>query len=380
MVAGIFISFDFTINKMIFTEARSYNELLPSLGFDEIHVFDFDEKASNIIEEFTFKFTYHKITSYEDFHLFTKADVLFTWQWHQEFRKMKIVKKQVDVYKILSDYTNVLKRKIYFRICDTRHFMRDYKYMIEQFTVSKLFQEVNGSKLFSLTNTDIMNYDLCYYICNGSRTICDWSWKTLRHAMPFLEVEQIQEHTTYISDDILFRYTELYEKMSHLEKTEKIPALYNVGNLNDQKVLRFKEILTKKTTNKVKSVLRSSMKTVFIDQLKDYNVEILTPSLNGEIIFEEISKYTAYVFIGNGDADLSYHNKTLYDASIARTVFLIYQKTDCYGTLKELSDYYFNDEKELIKKFKWISQNYKSHLKIQRDFLLKHLSTETITL
>ena len=140
-------------------------------------------------------------------------------------------------------------------------------------------------------------------------------------------------------------------------------------------IQRFKEVLKK---IKIKPTLRLSNKPQLNDQLNEYNVEIRTPGLYGTAMYEELSQHYAYLFIGNGDADTSYINKTLYDASIGRTVFLIYKKVDCYGQFSELKDYYFSNSTELAFKTKWIQKDYQSHLKIQKDFLYKHLSKEIL--
>ena len=373
MKVGLFISFDFTIGGMIFTEARNYNNLFDKSYVKEIVVFGFDSNVEKICKEFKFPYKLVKINSCNDAHLFEQVDVLFTWQWHQEFDKLKISRKQIDVYKILSYFTLDLHRKIYFRICDTRHFMRDYKFMIREARKNQFIIEENGSKIFALDKTSFIDYSKCYYICNGSREIKDWCHKSLTFSMPFLTSEMIQPNTIYLSDDILFCYSELYNELSYLENIEKSDKLYHVGNLNPQKVERFKELLAKPKND---IVLRLSNKEVLNKELREYKVELRIPGLYGIPMYEELSQHNAYVFIGNGDADTSYINKTLYDASIARTVFLIYKRVDCFNQLEELSDYYFDNATELAFKAKWIKKNYSVHLEKQRNFLLKKLSTE----
>jgi hypothetical protein len=82
--------------------------------------------------------------------------------------------------------------------------------------------------------------------------------------------------------------------------------------------------------------------------------------------------------VGKGDETSYYFNKTLYDASIARTVFLIYGRIDTTNIYHELSDYVFHNPKELKEKFEWIKENYQQHLLIQRDVLLRNLSAESV--
>ena len=379
MTAGIFISFDFTINQMLNSEAQNYNDLLNIPEITDIIVYDFDNSTERICKNFTFDYKIIKIKSYKDFNLLDKADAIFTWQWHQDLVKGTISIKQIEVYKLFSYYTNTLNRKMYFRICDNKHFMKDYKHTIEVLSKHEIIQNINGSKIFSLEKTTRINYSNCYYICNGSRSIADWCWKTLCFSMPFLNKEQIQQNTIYFSDDILFRYSENYEKFSELRKnTDKIEKLYHVGNLNDTKLECFKIIYEKCD---IPTVCRLSKKPV-VDEIKSIStyLEIKTPGLYNDEMYQELNKYQAYLFFGKGYADSSYHNKTLYDSSVAGTVFLIFKQIDINGIFHDLTDYYFNNEIELKEKFDWIKNNYEQHLEIQKSFLMKNLSNEIIEL
>ncbi len=376
MRVGIFITFDFTMRGMIFTEARNYNDILSDPSIDEIVVFDFDENVG-IYNEFNFNYKLEKIKSFSDFEKFQNIDVLFTWQWHQQFKENGISYKHTEIYKILSKFSSLPSKKIFFRLCDTRHFMKDYKHMIENARLSSDFVEKNGSRIFCLDKFDRIDYEKCFFVCNGSRSLNDWAWVTLTFSMPFLEKESVKKHCIYLSDDVLFRYSELYEELKYLEKTEKIEKLYHVGNLNEQKIRRFNNEFKNLS---IPTVLRLSRKTINDSLKTNENVEVRTPGLFGAKMYNELSSHTAYLFIGNGDADLAYVNKTLYDASIARTVFLIFKGTDCYGLLSEMSDYYFSNVEELREKYEWIKESYSYHLSIQRSFLLRNLSTEKLYL
>ena len=374
MKVGLFIFFDFTMGGMIFTEAQNYTDIFSRPYVDEVIIYDFHPCTSKIVPFIKVPHRIVKIESYKDAHLFDEVDVLFAWQWHQQMEKAQIDRKQVDVYKIFSAFTNLYKKPVYFRICDTRHFMKDYQQMIEKYRQNPFFVEINGSKIFALDHFSRIDYSLCKFVCNGARHITDWSWMTLTHSMPFLNKEEVQAMTIYYSDDVLFQYSKLYEELSYLGITDKEDALYHVGNINSQKVGRFNEILDGLTP---KAVLRLSAKKEN-DNIKDFGQEIRTPGLYGIPMYEELNNFMAYIFIGNGDADMAYLNKTLYDSSIARTIFLAYKKTDCYGALTEISQYYFDSPQELTTKLEWIKENYEDHLTIQREFLLKNLSKEPL--
>ena len=364
------------MSGMIFTEARNYNDILNNPSIDEITVFDFNENTA-IYNEFKFNYKLEKIRDFSDFEKFKDIDILFSWQWHQEFKDGIISHKHIESYKILSKFSNLPSKKLFFRLCDTRHFMRDYKDMIEKSRLGTNFIEDNGSRIFCLDKFDRIDYSKCFYICNGSRSLTDWAWVTLTYSMPFLDKETIQKRCIYLSDDILFRYSELYKELEYLTQSKKVDKLYHVGNLNDQKIRRFNNEFEDLN---IPTVLRVSRKAINDKLNLNESIEVRTPGMFGAKMYEELSTHTAYLFIGNGDADLAYINKTLYDASVARTVFLIFKGTDCYGLLNEMSDYYFSDIEELREKYKWIKESYNDHLIKQREFLILNISKEQLVL
>jgi hypothetical protein len=332
-----------------------------------------------MLDEFDFEFTRVHVNGFADVEKFTKVDLLFTWDWYQDFFGGVISPKAVDLYKILSHITNEQDLKVYFRICDFKHEMRDYKKMIQDrinTTESGIkFVERNPKHLHSLDNVKMTNYDNVYFLCNGNREVCDWSWITLTKTMPFLEKENVQNRSCYISDDILFRYEECYENNSNLGIEEKKNLLYHVGNLNPGKVRKIKEIMK---SSEVPLFLRTAERTINGSLRKISSIEMIEEPIVKDEMYKELNSYIAYLFVGKGEDSSYYFNKTLYDASIARTVFLIYGKIDSENIYRELSDYVFNDEKELKEKFEWIKENYQDHLDVQREVLQKNLSTETM--
>jgi hypothetical protein len=380
MTAGIFITYDFTLSGMLSSEAKNYKEIFEELGIDKVIVYDFGRpgKFNHILEEFEFEFEHRRIRRSEDFHLLDDADVMFGWLWRQLFEKSMINDVYVENYKALSYYTNQLKRKVFFRLCDVRHFMSDYKELIKKEISDGFFRAVNGSKIFSLEKTERIDYTLCRFVCNGSREISDWSTATLQVYMPFLPEDLIKSSTVYLSDDILFRYSIMYDKFSHLSIENKTDGIYHVGNLNSQKIERFTEVLSSELNATLRLNIGSSGKVVSDLKLP---ATIIRKPLYGEKIFEEINSFKYYLFIGNGDADIAYLNKTLYDCSISRTIFLVYRSIDINGVFEPISEYYFEDSKslkQLMDKLK--NDDYEEHLKKQRDFLLANLSTEKIEL
>jgi hypothetical protein len=379
MKVGFFLHFDFTMNGMLFNELRCYNTLFNHPNIEKVYIFDYKGKYSHMLDEFDFEFTRVHVNGFADVEKFTKVDLLFTWDWYQDFFGGVISPKAVDLYKILSHITNEQDLKVYFRICDFKHEMRDYKKMIQDrinTTESGIkFVERNPKHLHSLDNVKMTNYDNVYFLCNGNREVCDWSWITLTKTMPFLEKENVQNRSCYISDDILFRYEECYENNSNLGIEEKKNLLYHVGNLNPGKVRKIKEIMK---SSEVPLFLRTAERTINGSLRKISSIEMIEEPIVKDEMYKELNSYIAYLFVGKGEDSSYYFNKTLYDASIARTVFLIYGKIDSENIYRELSDYVFNDEKELKEKFEWIKENYQDHLDVQREVLQKNLSTETM--
>jgi len=381
MKVGFFLHFDFTMNGMLFNELRCYNTIFNHPSIEKIYVFDYRGKYSALCAEFEFEYTRVLVNGHADVEKFRKVDVLFTWDWYQDFFAGVISPKAVDLYKILSTITNEQDLKVYFRICDSKHYMKDYKRMIQERLSDdeggRRFSERNHKLVRSLDDVPSANYENIYFLCNGSRTISDWSWITLTKSMPFLEMEEVQKRSVYLSDDILFRYQECYDENSHLSAdAEKKDMLYHVGNLNAGKVGKLKEIYKKGC--EVPLFLRTVARTLNNGLKVFEKINMVEEPLFRSEMYAELNQHLAYLFVGKGDETSYYFNKTLYDASIARTVFLIYGKIDTTNIYHELSEYVFRTPQELKQKFEWIKDDYRKHLQVQREVLLKNLSTEAM--
>jgi hypothetical protein len=383
MKVGFFLHFDFTMNGMLFNELRCYNSIFRHPNIEKIYIFDYKGKYSTMCLDFDFEYTRVLVNGYADVEKFSKVDMLFTWDWYQDFFGGVISPKAVDLYKILSHITNEQNLPVYFRICDFKHEMKDYKKMIQDRISDddsgRKFVERNPKHLHSLDNIKTTNYKNVHFVCNGSREVYDWSWITLTKSMPFLSKEEVQERSYYISDDILFRYEECYESFSYLDSgTEnRKNLLYHVGNLNPGKVRKVKEVMK---TSEVPLFLRTAERTINGSLRKIPAIEMIETPIVRDEMYTELNSYVAYLFVGKGEETSYYFNKTLYDASIARTVFLIYGKIDAENIYHELSDYVFNDPIELKEKFEWIKENYQDHLRVQREVLIRNLSTESVTI
>lgn len=381
MKVGFFLHFDFTLKGMLFNELRCYNDIFSHPNIEKIYVFDYKGKYADMCKDFEFEYTRVLVNSVEDVEKFLKVDVLFTWDGYQDFFAGVISPKAIDVYKILSRFTNEFDRKIYFRICDSKHYMRDYKKMIQDrcsdTDSGRKFMERNAKLVHELDDVPQLNFSNIYFLCNGSRSVSDWSWVTLTHSMPFLEKEYVQAHSVYLSDDVLFRYRECYEQHSDLGTGNKKPMMYHVGNLNAGKVRQMKNAMK---GSHVPLFLRTAERSLNAPIRELPMVTMVEETLFREEMYRELNSYMAYLFVGKGDDVSYYFNKTLYDASIARTVFLIYGKVDKGNIYRELSDYVFYDADGMREKFEWIQQDYQRHLDAQREVLLRNLSTENMTL
>jgi hypothetical protein len=380
MKVGFFLHFDFTMEGMLFNELRCYNTIFNNPNIEKIYIFDYKGKYAHMCKDFDFEYTRVLVSNVSDVEKFKKVDLLFTWDWYQDFFAGTISPKAVDLYKIMSKVSNEFNLKTYFRICDSKHFMKDYKYMItdraNDTPSGRKFAERNAGLLHALDDIQNINYENVYFLCNGSRTVSDWSWVTLTHSMPFLEKAYVQEHSVYLSDDILFRYEECYEQMNHLRgDTEKIDMLYHVGNLNGGKVKKLKAAMK---NSEIDLFLRTPARSINNGLRKTTQIKMHEEPIYRDQMYTELNQYAAYLFVGKGDDVSYYFNKTLYDASIGRTVFLIYGDIDKENIYHELSDYVFNNATELKEKYEWIKENYQSHLDKQRDVLIRNLSTEAM--
>ena len=376
---GFFLHFDFTMNGMLFNELKCYNTIFNHPNIEKIYIFDYKGKYSAMCKDFDFEYTRVLVKGIDDAEKFKKVDVLFTWDWYQDFFAGTVSPKAVDVYRIISKITNEFNQKVYFRICDSKHYMKDYKRMIEERAnetePGQKFIQRNTKHVHKLENIDYINFDNIYFLCNGSRSVRDWSWETLTDSMPFLEKEYVQDHSVYLSDDILFRYEECYDQMSELNIDDKIDMLYHVGNLNAGKVKKLKAVMK---NSEIELFLRTPPRTLNNGLKTIPSIKMEEEPIYRDEMYTELNKYMAYLFVGKGDDVSCYFNKTLYDASIGRTVFLIYKKVDKDNIYYELSDYVFNDAKELKEKYEWIKNDYENHLRIQREVLLRNLSTEAM--
>jgi hypothetical protein len=379
MKVGFFLHFDFTLEGMLFNELRCYNTIFNNPNIEKIYIFDYKGKYANMCKDFDFEYTRVLIKNVEDVEKFKKVDILFTWDWYQDFFAGTISPKAVDLYKIMSRVTNDLNVKTYFRICDSKHYMRDYKQMIKDRDSDdeggRKFASRNAGLFHSLDDIPRMNYDNIYFLCNGSRSVADWSWVTLTYSMPFLTKEYVQSHSVYLSDDILFRYEECYEQLKELGTENKKDMLYHIGNLNAGKVRRVKDVMK---NSEIKLFLRTQKRTLNNGLKLIPSITMIEEPIFRDEMYKELNSYVAYLFVGKGDETSYYFNKTLYDASIARTVFLIFSKIDSQNIYRELSDYVFKNAAELKEKYEWIKENYEEHLRIQREVLLRNLSTENL--
>ncbi len=376
---GIFLHFDFTLEGLLNNELKCYNEIFSDPSIDKIYIFDYKGRYSKMCADFTFEYTRVIISNFSDVEKFNKVDIILTWDGYQDFFAGTVSNKALDVYKILTTCSNDLNKQIIFRICDVKHYMKDYKEMIQtrlDTAKNDKFETANSRNVHDLEKFPTMNYENVYFLCNGSRTISDWSHVTLTKSMPFLKPEYVQEHTIYLSDDVLFRYEEAYRRMAFLEGyNSRIQKLYHIGNLNSGKVKMIKSSMKK---SEVSLVLRTVQKGLNNSLKPISSIELIETPLYGDLVYEEINRYQAYLFVGKGDDHSCYFNKTMYDASISRTVFLIYSKIDKNNIYHELSDYIFNDEKQLKEKFEMLNENYEKHLRIQREVLIKNFSKENL--
>ena len=105
MTCGIFISFNFAMNGMLFNEAENYNHFIKQLKPAKVIVYSYDDSYKDISSHFKFQFE-HVDLEKEEASRILDADVMFTWQWHQEFINNRISYKQVYIYKILSLFSN----------------------------------------------------------------------------------------------------------------------------------------------------------------------------------------------------------------------------------------------------------------------------------
>jgi hypothetical protein len=406
---GILIFGDPTRGGTIASEVKFLKSLYESNNEDsDFYIITVNDSVTKKIikeKETTYDFPHEIIQIFgeSDLYKLNNFSCLVTYPGHSNFFGGYLNDNIVKMYKIISRFTNDLKRPVFVRINDSEIKVRDYRKLSKQRLDSgyKAREEgkpdsafmrdpLNVEKAEDLVSWKEWDYSLIYWFANGSKESCDWVSETMYDRedeyFRMANKQTFVNNSIYVSDDIFFLVRKNYERLRHRyedskeerESLDKIIAVHNnpdsvsefmlkqyldrkekefpnkfcyIGFFDTVNMARAKafNVLFKENTYKVPLKIFGKG-TEILTKFKDKtNVEIEEGFIKGdsEEYFDFLNKHLGYIFIGKGQAESRYIGKTVYDAIVARTPVVVYKKCDSRMITFENSDFYFENEKEL---------------------------------
>jgi hypothetical protein len=323
-------------------------------------------------KETTYDFPHEivQIFGESDLHKLDHFSCLVTYPGHSNFFGGYLNDNIVKMYKIISKFTNDLKRPVFVRINDSEIKVRDYRRLSKQRldagyqarTEGKpdsafMKDPLNVGKAEDIVSWKEWDYAKVYWFANGSRESCDWVHETMydredeyfRMSTP----EQFKANSIYVSDDIFFLVRKNYERFQErysigVDMENKFCYIGFFDTVNVARAKAF-NILFKENSYKVPMKIFGKG-TEILTKFKDKtNVDIEEGFIKGdsEEYFDFLNKHLAYIFIGKGQTESRYIGKTVYDAVVARTPVAVYKKCDSRMITFENPEFYFENEREL---------------------------------
>lgn len=346
-----------------------------------------------------------QVCNEEDFYKLDNFSCLVTYPGHSNFFGGYLNDNIIKMYKVLSIFTNKLKRPVFIRINDSEIKVRDYRLLSKQRLDSGyaaredgkpdtafMRDPLNVQKAENLVECNQIDYNRVYWFANGSKESCDWVSETMfdreDEYFRMAPKQTFIDNAIYVSDDIFFLVRKNYKRFNYRfldskeqrESLDKIISVHNTDNgdiasefmLNqylDKKEREFPNkfcyigffdtvniarakafnILFKENTYKVPMKIFGKG-TEILTKFKDKpNIEIEEGFIKGdsEEYFDFLNKHLAYIFIGKGQSESRYIGKTVYDAIVARTPVVVYKKCDSKMITFENPEFYFENESEL---------------------------------
>jgi hypothetical protein len=394
---GILIFGDPTRGGTIASEVKFLKSLYESNNHDsDFYIVTVNDSVTKKIikeKETTYDFPHEivQIFGESDLYKLDHFSCLVTYPGHSNFFGGYLNDNIVKMYKIISKFTNDLKRPVFVRINDSEIKVRDYRRLSKQrLDAGYLAREegkpdsafmrdpINVGKAEDIVSWKEWDYSLVYWFANGSKEACDWVSETMydredeyfRMTTP----EQFRENTIYVSDDIFFLVKKNYQRFNkrYSEQVGLENKFCYIGFFDTVNVARAKAFnnLFKENVHKVPLKIFGKG-TEILTKFKDKtNVDIEEGFIKGdsEEYFDFLNKHLAYVFIGKGQSESRYIGKTVYDAIVARTPIVVYKKCDSKMITFKNPEFYFENEEELKAIFdklqdsetrdRWISEQY----------------------
>jgi len=306
----------------------------------------------------------------KDLYKLDHISCLVTYPGHSNFFGGYLNDNIVKMYKIISRFTNDLKRPVFVRINDSEIKVRDYRRLSKQ-RLDAGYQAreegkpdsafmrdpLNVNKAEDLVSWKEWDYSLVYWFANGSKESCDWVHETMydredeyfRMTTP----EQFKSNSIYVSDDIFFLVKHNYQRFSdkYIENDPVHNKFCYIGFFDTVNVARAKafNVLFKENSHRVPLKIFGKG-TEILTKFKDKpNVEIEEGFIKGDSdeYFDFLNSHLGYIFIGKGQTESRYIGKTVYDAIVARTPVVVYKKCDSKMITFSNPNFYFETEEEL---------------------------------
>ena len=374
---GILIFGDPTRGGTIASEVKFLKSLYESNNSDsDFYIITVNDSVTKKIikeKETTYDFPHEIIQIFgeSDLHKLDHFSCLVTYPGHSNFFGGYLNDNIVKMYKIISRFTNDLKRPVFVRINDSEIKVRDYRRLSKQrLDAGYLAREegkpdsafmrdpINVGKAEDIVSWKEWDYSLVHWFANGSKEACDWVSETMydredeyfRMSTP----EQFRQNSIYVSDDIFFLVKKNYQRFNNRFDVNDLNysnKFCYIGFFDTVNVARAKAFNVLFKENREKVPLKIFGKgTKILTKFKDKeNVDIEEGFIKGdsEEYFDFLHNHLAYIFIGKGQAESRYIGKTVYDAVVARTPVVVYKKCDSKMITFENHEFYFENEREL---------------------------------
>ena len=357
---ALLVNRDPTAKGVILTELRFFNTIFEGKDYEIYLVATSDHYmkiARGIQQHFTFPTECIMINDYEKRGMLDRFHAVVTWTMACNFYGGAVSPRIVEVYKLLSYFTNEVKRPVLIRLPDSEIQVLDYRKVIElriDGTEDNPFYKMNKEWIDHVMSVPEWNYDNCFWLANGRKDIFDWIvesvWDKAKEPQRVSNREQIEKNSIYISDDIFFEIRKLYDNYSHLPKTTSLKEFGYIGfftTLNKRRAIALSNIW-KQNKYSIPIDIRGKGTEEIKHIGKHPNVDIKEGTVKGDDYWNFMNQHLAYVFVGKGNPVNRYINKTIYDCVVARTPIVLYRPCDTNHVGMISDEMYFDTEEQLL--------------------------------
>lgn len=326
-----------------------------------------------------------------DFHKVDNFSGLFIYQPSNNFFAGRINPNHVLAYLLASYITINLRIPLFVRVADSEYPYFDHKKLIENRLAGKTdsvrtFRENNTPfGLQKILDVDYIDYDLVYWVSNGSDLIYDWVPDVIYHEIPEnVRVPELRhgENALYVSDALLFNYNKNRERFQQIKddikhKDDLIYIGYMKGSVNGKRQRILKDLIASDDTKIDISVIGPGANE--IRKIKEIpGVTIQNGTIKGDDFFKTLNSHIGYVFIGKGNSVNKYINKTIYDCVACETPIIIYDKCDTTKVIFEDDMFRISNKAELIELCEKLRDPVyrENYVTMQRDIIKYKLSNK----